>query len=93
MVVNGKKAVNACRNKTYDIVLMDMQMPEMDGVEATKRILNDSLSSAKKTPVILAMTANVMEDSKTECLNAGMKGFISKPVNFEELKKAFVKWA
>jgi len=93
LAANGKLAVAACKRKAYDIVLMDMQMPEMDGVEATKRILDGSLNLAKKPPIILAMTANVMDDSKTECLNAGMKGFISKPVNFDELKKAFVKWA
>lgn len=93
VVSNGIEAVKACKIKDYDIVLMDVQMPEMDGLDATREILSYFKSFATKPPIILAMTANVIGESQNQCLNAGMKDFISKPVNFEELQKAFKKWS
>ena len=92
LAVNGRLAVEATMEKDYDIILMDVQMPEMDGLDATRIILKNHLDLGRKAPIIFAMTANVLGESETQCLNAGMKDFISKPVNFEEMKKVFKKW-
>jgi len=89
---NGLVAVKACQNKDYDLILMDVQMPEMDGLEATERILKSYKNNPGKAPVILAMTANVIGESQSECRNAGMKGFITKPVAPGELSKNLEKW-
>lgn len=92
LAVNGRLAVEACMEKDYDIILMDVQMPEMDGLDATRNILKHHQDLGRKAPIIFAMTANVLGESETQCLNAGMKDFISKPVNFEDMKKVFKKW-
>ncbi len=89
---NGLKAFEACKVKDYDLVLMDVQMPEMDGLEATVKILSYFDNNDRKAPVILAMTANVLDKSKEECRIAGMKGFITKPVSPGELSKNLEKW-
>jgi len=89
---NGLKAVDACKEKQFDIVLMDVQMPEMDGLDATKAIIDYYHKIGERPPFIFAMTANVLGESEAQCINAGMKDFISKPVNFEELKRVFEKW-
>ncbi len=92
VALNGREAVEACKNTSFDFVLMDVQMPEMDGLDATRIILNHFANRGEQPPVIFAMTANVLGESESECISAGMKGFISKPVNFEELKKALRHW-
>ncbi|OYT16451.1 MAG: ATPase [Bacteroidetes bacterium 4572_77] len=89
---NGKEAFEACKNNKYDMVLMDMQMPVMDGLEATENILAHHNKNSIKPPVIIAMTANVMKESQEQCKNAGMLDFISKPTNFENLKEVLIKW-
>ncbi len=89
---NGVEAVNACKKKDYQLILMDVQMPEMDGLEATEKILASYDDLPKKPPVILAMTANVLEKSKNECRAVGMKGFITKPVAPKELILNLEKW-
>lgn len=89
---NGLEAVEACKKSQFDIVLMDVQMPEMDGLDATRNIIKYFHEIGERAPFIFAMTANVLGESETQCINAGMKDFISKPVNFEELKKMFEKW-
>lgn len=90
---NGKVAIESLENKKVDIILMDMQMPVMDGIEATKTI-RGSQKSYSKVPII-AMTAAAMPEQKEKCLNSGMNGYISKPYNpdklFEELKYYFNK--
>src|SRR4029077_16098184 len=86
---NGAEAVNEARQKKYDIILMDMQMPEMDGVQAT-RFIRENL---EYQPIIIALTANTMEGDQEECLNAGMNDFISKPVRLEELTNKLEKWS
>ena len=93
IVANGLEAVKTCEEEDYDVVLMDVQMPEMDGLEATEVILKYYKDMNKKPPVILAMTANVVGESQKQCLNVGMLGFISKPVKVDELEKEFQKWA
>lgn len=75
---DGKQAVDALNKKHYDLVFMDMQMPVMDGVTATKTIRQQL--PAERQPVIIAMTANAMEGDRERCLNAGMDDYISKPI-------------
>ena len=80
---NGEEAVEATRKVSYDLVLMDLQMPIMDGIEATRIIQKEK--SERKTPVIVALTANVSEEVKTTCLEVGMKKYLAKPVKLNEL--------
>ena len=89
---NGALAVDACKENEYHLVLMDIQMPEMDGLEATTKILEYYKTVKKDPPVILAMTANVLGDSRKNALKAGMSGFMAKPVNARELEKNLVQW-
>jgi CheY-like chemotaxis protein len=89
IVENGQEAVASVSKGSYDIILMDLQMPEMDGIEAT-RIIRETMSDP---PVIIALTANVMEGDEEECLNAGMSDYIGKPVKLEELVGKLQKWA
>jgi signal transduction histidine kinase/CheY-like chemotaxis protein len=81
IVENGQQAVQAVYDSTYDIILMDLQMPEMDGLEATRAIRENG----KQQPFIIAMTANAMQGDEEECLQAGMDDYLSKPVRIEEL--------
>jgi len=87
---NGLKALEAVKKKKYDIIFMDIQMPEMDGIEATKQILK--MFPKDKCPVIIAMTAAVMKGDKEKCLNAGMLDYIPKPVLPEAVQTAIEKW-
>jgi signal transduction histidine kinase/ligand-binding sensor domain-containing protein/CheY-like chemotaxis protein len=80
---NGLEAVNAVRDTTFDIVFMDVQMPHMDGIEATKHIIADL---GEQRPRIIAMTANVMQGDKESYLALGMDGYVSKPLILEEVK-------
>ncbi len=88
---NGIEAVQMCRLINYDLVLMDMEMPEMDGIEATKMLIKiqDDLG---KFPVIIAMTANAMEEDRKKCLEAGMHDFLPKPVKLEAMQEILKKW-
>ncbi len=92
IVGDGLKALEACKNENYNLVLMDMQMPNMDGLEATEKIIEHFNMYGEKPPIIIALTANVLGDSLEQCLKAGMKGFISKPVSIDELKKSLKEW-
>jgi len=83
---NGLEALDALRRQPYDLVLMDMQMPEMDGLQATRRIRADF--PAKRQPRIVAMTANAMKGDRERCIDAGMDDYISKPVKWESLVEA-----
>jgi CheY-like chemotaxis protein len=83
---NGWQAVEALRKKPYDVIFMDMQMPEMDGLEATRTIRAEF--PPDRQPIIIAMTANAMEGDKQECLNAGMNDYISKPILPEAIEAA-----
>ncbi len=83
---NGRQAVEALRKKAYDVIFMDMQMPEMDGLEATRYIRAEF--PPDRQPIIIAMTANAMDGDKQECLDAGMNDYISKPVLPEAVEAA-----
>ena len=85
---NGQEAVTAAGSASYDIILMDMQMPEMDGLEATQVIRK----TLERQPVIIALTANTMQGDMEECLNAGMNDYLSKPIKLEELVNMLEKW-
>ena len=80
----GKAALIASEKQFFDVILMDMQMPEMDGLEATVQIRKREKVTGKHVP-IYAMTANAMQSDKEKCLLAGMDGYLSKPINNEEL--------
>ena len=87
---NGVEAVDAVQRQRYDLILMDVHMPQMDGLEATRtirRILPES-----EQPQIVAMTASLMRDDHTHVLEAGMNGFVSKPVTLEELGQALSEY-
>lgn len=90
MVENGEDAFNAVKNNNFDIVLMDIQMPVMDGVTATEKIIEDSTIDVK--PIIVAVTANVIDSQKKEYEDSGMNDFMSKPYKLDELKRILEKW-
>jgi CheY-like chemotaxis protein len=80
---NGEDGVSAFLAKDYALIFMDMRMPVMDGLEATRRIRASGKHNAATVP-ILAMTANVMKSDIEQALDAGMNGHISKPIEFDE---------
>jgi signal transduction histidine kinase/CheY-like chemotaxis protein/ligand-binding sensor domain-containing protein len=86
---NGKEAVEKQQQNNFDIILMDVQMPEMDGMEATKFIRKE----LETQPVIIAMTANAMQGDREDCLRAGMDDYISKPFKPHEVAALLEKWA
>jgi signal transduction histidine kinase/CheY-like chemotaxis protein len=88
---NGKEAVEMFAQLPYDLVLMDCQMPEMDGYTAAQCIRQREETVGGHTPVI-AMTANAMREDRARCLDAGMDGFIPKPIALEELETAMECW-
>lgn len=81
LAANGKEVLDMVSEKKYDAILMDVQMPEMDGLEATRMIR----LCLTKQPAIIAMTANALDGDREACLTAGMDDYISKPVNIEQL--------
>ncbi|MBR6381668.1 MAG: response regulator, partial [Lachnospiraceae bacterium] len=87
---SGRKSLDLVKEKQYDLILMDHMMPGMDGVEATRTIL-ETIPSAAHTPII-ALTANAMEDARVLFKQAGMKDFIAKPMDLAELIAVVKKW-
>ena len=88
---NGLAAVQAVTQKSFDLILMDVQMPEMDGLEATRQIR--LRVGELGHPIIIAMTANAMQGDREECMEAGMDDYISKPVKLEILVERLRLWA
>ena len=86
---NGREAVDLALNKDYDLILMDIQMPEMDGYEAARVILGHE---SRIHPPIIAMTANAMSGDREKCLEAGMKDHVAKPIEPEVLFDTLAKW-
>ena len=83
-VRNGRAALEAWSQQAFDVVLMDVQMPEMDGLSATRAIRDREKATGERTPII-AMTAHVLKGDRERCLEAGMDGYISKPIRAEKL--------
>jgi CheY-like chemotaxis protein/HPt (histidine-containing phosphotransfer) domain-containing protein len=88
---NGLEAIQALERQAYDVILMDVQMPEMDGLEASRQICGRW--SAGQRPRIIAMTANAMQGDREMCLAAGMDDYLSKPIRVSELVAALTKSA
>jgi len=86
VVANGLEVLEALRRQSYDVVLLDMQMPEMDGEETARQI--NKVWPKKKRPRLVAMTANALEGDRERYLAAGMNDYVSKPIHVEELKRA-----
>jgi CheY-like chemotaxis protein len=86
VAANGIEAVDAVERQPSDLVLMDVQMPELNGLEATREIVGRV--PIERRPWIVAMTANAMDGDRERCLEAGMNGYISKPIRVEELVAA-----
>lgn len=85
---NGEEAVEAFKKKHYDLVLMDIQMPIMDGIAATRSLRN---LTGPNEPYIIAVTANVTEQDRRNCFDAGMNDFVTKPIRSEILAAAIAK--
>lgn len=92
VVGNGLEALDMCKKFEYDIILMDMQMPIMDGLQATEAILAYFEEKGGPSPTIIAMTANSSQADREACLAVGMKDFLSKPVQMRSLQAILKKW-
>jgi CheY-like chemotaxis protein len=90
VAANGIEALQALERQSYDVVLMDLRMPEMDGLEATRIIRQRWLDSG---PKVIAITAYALEGDREKCLEAGMDGYIAKPVKMDELAEMLKKYA
>lgn len=92
LVENGREAVAAAQTEKYDLILMDCQMPEMDGFEATIAIRETEKNTKRHIPII-AMTANAMQGDREKCLSVGMDDYVSKPINPKQLKQILERWS
>lgn len=86
---NGKEAIEMISHDHYDLILMDVQMPEMDGLEATRMIR----TCIDIQPIIIAVTANVMQGDRNDCIQSGMDDYMSKPIDLKELVNQLEKWS
>jgi len=91
-VANGREVIEALKILPYDLVLMDVQMPEMDGLEATRQIRGPQSAIPNRSIPIIAMTAHAMQGDKDRCLEAGMDDYVTKPVSPRALAEALDKW-
>ncbi|PTS99837.1 hypothetical protein DBR11_11505 [Pedobacter sp. HMWF019] len=89
VVANGLEVLSSLKRQHYDMVFMDVQMPEMDGLEATRKLIE---LYGKESPVVIAMTAGAFEKDKQECLEAGMDDYITKPFDNEIFSRKFKQW-
>lgn len=90
VALDGRKALDAVMKQPYDMVLMDIQMPEMDGIEVTRKIRE--LRPHKRDPFIIALTANVLHGDRERCMEAGMNGYLSKPLRLADLRNTVEGW-
>jgi CheY-like chemotaxis protein len=94
-VVNGREVLDSLKRASYDLILMDCQMPEMDGYEASRLIRQAERASQASWPApvhIVAMTANAMTGDREKCIAAGMDDYMSKPVRKTDLQAALLRW-
>ncbi|HEX4646901.1 MAG TPA: response regulator [Verrucomicrobiae bacterium] len=96
VAANGLECLQALGRQAYDLIFMDVQMPEMDGYEATRRIrrqeYDQSASGDSPAPIIVAMTANAMQGDREKCLEAGMDDYLAKPVRPEDIRLIVERW-
>ncbi|NEQ49941.1 MAG: response regulator, partial [Leptolyngbya sp. SIO3F4] len=90
VAANGIEALEAVNRQPYDLIFMDIQMPELDGFGATERIRE--LLPPDKQPIIVAMTANAMAGDRERCLEAGMDDYIPKPINLAVVREMIIRW-
>jgi CheY-like chemotaxis protein len=90
-VANGREVIDAMMQTRFDLILMDCQMPEMDGFQATVAIRELEKESKKRIPII-ALTANAMKEDEERCLKCGMDGYMSKPIKKEKLAETLQHW-
>ena len=90
IVSNGIEVLEVVERQKYDIIFMDVQMPEMDGIEASEKIRKEP--GMKEIPIIIAMTASAMQGDREKCIEAGMDDYISKPVSIQELTDKIIHW-
>jgi two-component system, sensor histidine kinase and response regulator len=88
---NGREALEMLKKQNFDIVLMDIQMPEMDGFEATKRIREKEQASGTHQPII-ALTAHAMKGDRERCLASGMDDYLNKPIRPDELDEILERY-
>jgi CheY-like chemotaxis protein len=89
LAADGVEAVEAVRRVPYDVVFMDLQMPELDGIDATKQIIAEH--PPQRRPRIIALTANAFDEDREQCLAAGMDDYVSKPLKTDTLEAALLK--
>ena len=92
VAADGKIALEKYGNNAYDVIMMDVQMPEMDGYEATKKIREIECGTGREHTLIIAITANAMSGDKEKCLASGMDDYISKPIKGEVLQQKLAKY-
>jgi CheY-like chemotaxis protein len=89
IAANGLEVIQALERQSYDLIFMDLQMPEMDGLEATKQIVSRYKDNR---PIIVAMTASALGIDKDACFEAGMDDYVSKPIKIDILEEMIIKW-
>ncbi len=89
---NGLEVLQEMEIKDYDLIFMDVQMPEMDGLEASRKVHKMFKGREEQRPKIIAMTANAMKEDRDRCLQAGMDDYISKPIKMETIENILIKW-
>jgi CheY-like chemotaxis protein len=92
VAANGKIALELLTQQTFDLILMDVQMPEMDGIEATRVVRENEKASGEHIPII-ALTAHAMSGDRERCVAAGMDGYASKPIRIDELRQEIERLA
>ncbi|HEY9154625.1 MAG TPA: response regulator, partial [Opitutaceae bacterium] len=90
LAVDGEDAIGYLNEKPFDVVLMDLQMPKMNGLDATREIRR--MMPADRQPIIIAMTASVLPSDRLACIEAGMDDFISKPVSADHVRTSLERW-
>jgi CheY-like chemotaxis protein len=91
LAVNGIEAVDKTSKQKYDLILMDCQMPEMDGFQATIKIRDaEKATNAKRTPIV-AITADIIKSDRNKCINHGMEDYLNKPLNIVTLREVITK--
>ncbi len=91
IAINGFEALEMTKNNAYDLIFMDMEMPVMDGIDSTIRIRAEK-ETLPKTPIIIAMTANALQEDRDRCLKAGMDDFLTKPITLESVRAIVKHW-